>query len=404
MTNYIETNPLNQISVIELDFHHDSLDGFLKIFQNSSYKIFVFTTTKNIKLLKDVVYSENIVFYEYNSGLKYFFLKKYKNILNASQIIFINTIANDFGAYLAIDKNNAVDLRVHNVNKQFQPLRNIFMPKSWFFLWKSISYIFRQLIGKGFLIFRPILNRRVSYFTFPDSSITEYVKKKHFIKESKILPPIPLKIFIENDTAFAEYNDVLSITIIGAIDQRRRQYEQCVDTLMSIFKRDNSPTINLTILGKCTGAYGEKVIGELKKISNPKFTLKTYDNQVPESEFINCIKGTHLIISPITNNATTDIFSEIYGKTKTTGSILDFLKFGKVTLVPNHYTPPTEVLKYVIRYENSADLEKIILDLINNKKINVLNKNALEYVRDNYSQASVLEQTISVFKAIAKNE
>lgn len=397
-------NQLDQISVIELDFHHDSLDGFLKIFQNSSYKIFVFTTTKNIKLLKDVAYSENIVFYEYKSGLKYFFLKKYKNILNASQIVFINTIANDFGAYLAIDKTNNIVLRVHNVNKQFQPLRNIFMPKSWFFLWKSISYIFRQIIGKGFLIFRPILNRRVSYFTFPDSSITEYVKQKYFIDESKILPAIPLKISIENDTAYSEYGDILNITIIGAIDHRRRQYEQCVASLISIFKNDTAPAINLTILGKCTSAYGEKVIGELKKISNPKFTLKTFNKQVPETEFINCIKHTHLIISPITNNATTDIFSEIYGKTKTTGSILDFFKFGKVTLVPSHYTPPTEVLKYVIRYENTVDLEKIILDLINNKKINVLNKKALEYVRENYSQASVLEQTIGVFKSILKNE
>jgi glycosyltransferase involved in cell wall biosynthesis len=404
MINYKETNPLNRISVIELDFHHDSLDGFLKIFQKSSYHISVFTTTKNIKLLKDVMYSQNIVFYEYTGGLKYFFLRKNKNILNASQIIFINTIANDFGSYLAIDRSNVAVLRVHNVNKQFRPIASIFIPKSWFFVWKSISYILRQIIGKGFLLFRPILNRRVSFFTFPDSSITDYVKLNHFVDESKILPPIPLKIFIENDTAYSEYNDVLNITIIGAIDHRRRQYEQCVDALTSLFKKDTPPTINVTILGKCTGTYGEKVIGELKKISNPRFTLKTYDNQVPETEFINCIKHTHLIISPITNNATTDIFKEIYGKTKTTGSILDFLKFGKVTLVPNHYTPPTEVLKYVIRYENSADLEKIILDLINNKKINVLNKNALEYVRDNYSQASVLEQTISVFKAIAKNE
>lgn len=398
----IET--INHISVIELDFHHDSLDGFLKIFQDTHCSVHVFTTSKNIKFLESVAYSGNIIFHEYSGGLKYFFLKKHKNIINASQIVFINTVANDFGAYLAIDKKNVIVLRVHNVNKQFQPLQSVFRPKSWFYAWKSFSYIIRQIIIKGFLWFRPLLNKRVSYFTFPDSSITDYVKQKHFINESKILDPIPLKIFIENDTAYAEYDDVLNISIIGAIDSRRRLYEECIDALTSIFNMKNPPAINLTILGKCTGAYGDGVIAKLKNISNPKFSLTTFNHLVPEAEFINCVKHTHLIISPITNNATTDIFKEIYGKTKTTGSILDFMKFGKVTLVPSYYSPPEELTRYIIQYSNSEDLKEIILDLVNNKKINNLNKTALAFVKENYSKQVVLQKTEAVFRTISKTK
>jgi len=393
-----------QISVIELDFHHDSLDGILKIFQNTELRINVFTTSKNIKLLKDIAYSSNIRFHEYTGGSKYFFLKKHNELLNSSNLIFINTIANDFGAYLAIDKRNTIVLRIHNVNKQFQPLKNIFMPKTLFFAWKTLSYILRQIVVKGFLWFRPILNQRVSYFTFPDSSITDYVKQNHFINKNKIIEPIPLKIFIENDTSFADYKDVLNITIIGAIDQRRRQYEQTIEAMTSLFKLENPPSIHLTILGKCTSVYGNEVIGKLKNITHPKFKLTTFNKQVPETEFVNCIKETHLILSPITENATTDIFKEVYGKTKTTGSILDFLKFGKVTLVPNHYTPPTELLDYVIKYNNSKHLEAIILDLIKDNKINILNQKSLQYVRENYSQESVLKKTLSIFTSIIKHE
>ncbi|MBA4240344.1 MAG: hypothetical protein C0448_06445 [Sphingobacteriaceae bacterium] len=396
--------PFLNISVIELDFHHDSLDGILKIFQNTEHRINVFTTSKNIKLLKDISYSNNITFNEYTGGGKYFFLRKHKEVLNSSNVIFVNTVANDFGAYLAIDKNNVIVLRIHNVNKQFQPLKSIFMPKTWFFAWKSFSYVLRQIIGKGFLWFRPILNKRISYFTFPDSSITNFVKQKHFIDDSKIIDPIPLKIFIENDTAFAEYQDVLNVTIIGAIDHRRRQYEQTIEALTSLFKIQNPPAIHLTILGKCTSAYGSEVVGKLKSITHPKFKLTTFDKQVPETEFVNCIKETHLIISPITENATTDIFKEVYGKTKTTGSILDFLKFGKVTLVPNHYTPPSELLDYVIKYNDSKHLEAVILDLIKDNKINRLNQKSLQYVRENYSQESVLKKTLSIFTPIIKHE
>lgn len=395
-----QENGIQHISIIELDFHHDSLDGFLKIFQGTDYRISVFTTSKNIKLLKDINYSKNIVFYEYSKGLKYVFLRNHKQTLNSSDIIFINTVANDFGAYLALGRKNVIVLRVHNVNKQFQPLQSVFIPKTLFFAWKFVSYVVRQIVVKGFLIFRPLLNRKVNYFTFPDTSISDYVKEKQFIPESKIIDAIPLKIFIENDTAYFEYKDVLNITIIGAIDQRRRQYEQCVEALTSIFNKDNAPFINLTILGKCTGVYGDEVIGKLKQITNPKFVLKTFNHQVPESEFINCIKQTHLIISPITENASTDIFKEVYGKTKTTGSILDFLKFGKVTLVPNHYSPPTELTDYIIKYKSANHLEEIVLDLIKDNKINSLNQKSLQYVKQNYSQESVLNKTISVFKSI----
>lgn len=390
------------ISVIELDFHHDSLDGMLKIFQDTEYCVHVFTTSKNIKLLKDVVYSNNILFHEYKGGWKYLFLKKNRTILNSSSVIFINTVANDFGAYLAIDKDNVVVLRVHNVNKQFQPLQSVFIPRSWHFTWKFFSYIFRQILGKGFLFFRPLLNKRVNYFTFPDSSITDYVKQCRFVEEAKIIAPIPLKIFIENETSYKEYGDVLNITIIGAIDHRRRQYEQCIDALTSMFKNENPPIINLTILGKCAGAYGEEVIRKLSTISHPHFTLKTYNHQVPETEFIQCLKHTHLIISPITNHATTDIFKEKYGKTKTTGSILDFMKFGKITLVPSFYAPPKEVAKYIIQYHSSESLKSIILDLINNKKINDLNQKAQAFVTDTYSKKTVFKEVDKIFKSIRK--
>ncbi len=391
---------LKHISVIELDFHHDSLDGFLKIFQGTEVLISVFTTSKNVTLLKNIQYSANITFHEYATGSKHAFLKKNSEILNDSQIIFINTIANDFGAYSAIDDKAKIVLRIHNVNKQFRPLGSIFMPGSLFFAWKSFSYILRQIIGKGFLFYRPMINKKVNYFTFPDNGIAAYVKQNGFVEEKRILPAIPLKIFIEADTAFEEYKDVLNITIIGATDRRRRQYEEVIDALTQLFKKENAPAIHLTLLGNTNNAYGKTIVEQLNKITNPGFALKVYTKQVAESEFIECVKHTHLIISPITSNATTDIFKEVYGKTKTTGSILDFLKFGKVTLVPAHYTPPAELMDYIIKYNDPEHLEEVISDVLKDKKINELNQKSLQYVKENYAQEPVLKKTMAIFTSI----
>ena len=90
------------ISIVELDFHFDCLDALIKIFQNSIQQIHVFTTTENIKLLNEINYSDNVVFHEYKPFSKFLYLLSKRKILKSSDVIFINTIATNFGAYLAV--------------------------------------------------------------------------------------------------------------------------------------------------------------------------------------------------------------------------------------------------------------------------------------------------------------
>ena len=396
------TDRLN-ISVIELDFHHDSLDGFLKIFDDTIHRVNVFTTKKNIRILSNVPYSNNITFHEFSGGSKYLFLKKHKNIINNSHITFINTIANDYGGYLSLENKSALVLRVHNANKQFAPLKNIFCPSSLFQLWKFVSYVGRQIIGKGFLVYRPLVNKKIDYFTFPDSNIYNHALSQHFVEKRKTIPPIPLKIYNEKDTAFIEYTQQLNITIIGATDKRRRDYAQAIEAFTLLSNMHPSCKINLTLLGNSNNLYGKEVLTGFKNISHPNFTLKTYSTQVKETDFIQCIKETHIIISPITSEATTDIFKEEYGKTKTTGSILDFMKFGKTTLVPTHYSPPDEMKNYILKYATGKELCELIIGLTKGNKINKLNMDSLAYVQANYSKEIVLERATTIFKSILKD-
>ena len=76
------------------------------------------------------------------------------------------------------------------------------------------------------------------------------------------------------------------------------------------------------------------------------------------------------------------------------------MKFGKVTLVPQHYTPPAELKNYILKYNNPKHLSENILDLLRDKKINELNKKSLEYVKQNYSQEAVLINALDIFKRI----
>ncbi len=392
---------IRHISVIELDFHHDSLDGFLKIFENSSVTISAFTTAKNLRLLENVQYPDTIRFYPFSGGSKFFFLRKHHQVLADSDIVFINTIANDFGAYLALDRRLNTVLRVHNVNKQFTPWTHLFRPRSFYFVWKFFSYVLRQVLVKGFWLFRPWINNRIGHFTFPDEGISAYVKNQGYVKSRQILPAIPLKVFRNEDTAFSSLEDVLRVCIIGATDARRRHYEEVIAALKLHFGKAEAFPIHLTLLGNCNNTYGRALLKDLETIAHAGFRFKSYPAQVPEQEFIACIKNTHLIISPITAEASTDIFREVYGKTKTTGSILDFLKFGKTTLVPAHYDPPRELSTFMLKYGNSEELAKLLSELSTGSRLNELNRRSLEYVQKNYAQEVVLKNTLSIFTSIA---
>lgn len=385
---------------MELDFHHDSLDGFLKIFNNTPHQVDVFTTSKNIAFLKDISYTNNIAFHEFTGGSKFFFLKKHAPLLNASSVIFINTIADDYGAYLAIARKNKTILRVHNANKQFRPLSSIYIYPKFMLVWKAFSYVARQIALKQFLLFRPMINARMQYFTFPDNGIRAYILQNRLVPEHKVIPCIPLKIFSDKDTAYEPLKQVINITMIGATDIRRRHYEPVIGALKLLYSLPSPPAIHLTILGKADNQYGQQVRKELGAIAHPSFSTTFYKSQVPELGFIECIRRTHLIISPITGNATVDIFREVYGRTKTTGSILDFIKFGKVTLVPDHYQPPADLSKFILNYSSPESLRDLVLYLSGGDTLNQLSSEAHEYVKAHYSQPTVLEDTIHIFESI----
>ena len=93
------------LTVLELDFHLDSLDGFIKIFEGTNYHLTVYTTKKNMNFLSEIHYEDNIKFVQFNGYSKLFFLVKHIKSIKLSDLIFINTIGSDFGAYIILPNN-----------------------------------------------------------------------------------------------------------------------------------------------------------------------------------------------------------------------------------------------------------------------------------------------------------
>lgn len=387
------------ISIIELDFHYDCLDSLIKIFQDYVSKIHVFTTADNMRMLSEIQYNEHVVFHEYKRYSKLFFLIRNRSILKKSDLIFINTIATNFGAYLFVPNPQSTILRIHNINKQFVPFRSIVLPKNLYSAWKFASYFGREIFFKLFPVFRIAVNLRVRYFTFPDSGLTDYALLKGYVSRNKVIESIPFKVF-SGSIRTTRLEDELVISVIGATDVSRRDYQNVIVALQEIYKF-KSPNIKLVLLGKVKGAYGEWIIGELKKIRSKNFEVQYFRENVPENKFVEYLNQTHLVISPIVKETKTDVFREVYGKTKTSGSILDFIKFGCVTLTPCFYDPPREMKLFFQKYEDGRDLAKKLLYFYENPEIlNELSKKSSIFVSENYNTDKIYNSCIDSLKSI----
>lgn len=388
-----------RLSILELHFHLDSLDGMIKIFENSSYEVDVFTTTANLNLLQGINYASNIKFHEYRGGSRYIYIKKNKEVLEQSDIIFVNTIATNFGAYLALPKNKIKILRVHNINKQFNPNRSIYWPNNLLTLWKFSSYFGRQIVLKAFPITRVKINKFFNYFTFPDDGLKNYVLQKNYLKPEQVLYSIPLKI-AEKGLKVPPFEDCIHLTIIGGTDPKRRNYTPVLEGLSELISQAKHK-FHLTLLGKTSGEFGHKVLTQLNKLRQENFDFTYFSTNVSEDEFKQVMNNTHLVISPIIESARAEIYHEYYGKTKTTGSILDFMKFGIITLTPNYYSPPTEMKDYILQYSSPIDFAAILNQFDKNPdKLIALNQKSKTFVQEQFSKELIFEKSDSTFKEI----
>lgn len=400
----MQLNEKINLCIIELDFHFDLLDSLLRIFDDSNYNVNVFTTKKNMTLLKGIKYNEAITFHIYDSFSKYLFLRKNKTFFQEADIIFINTIATDFGSYYALQNPSKIIFRVHNINKQFNPNNSVIFPNSPGAIWKFCSYFMRQIVFKLYPVHRRIINKRFLHFTFADEGLNNYVLEQKFLPKQKVLQAIPFKIFSSPVTP-ANFTEVMNVTIIGAIDRKRRDYGVIVDALSLLYDSNNSNVrLNLTFLGNSNGEYGTTIKQQISQINHPNLTCTFYNQQVEETEFVSVMNDSHLIISPIIEFAKAEIYKEVYGKTKTSGSILDFMKFGITTLVPSYYSPPQELSEYLIRYHNAESLSLLLQNFGSNpESLNLLNKSSKEFASKNYSKKEVFSICHTIFTGIKNN-
>jgi len=387
-----------KIALIELDFHVDSVDGICKIFEGSNHELHIFTTEKNFSILKNRSYANKHTWNLLKSKNKLAFLNAKKQEINSCDGVFINTISSDFGCFAKFDFKPTTILRIHNAYKVFAPWNHLKIYPNILGIWKVISYVFREIIWDRFWIYRPQVVKKIDFFTFPDKAIVDFLLKNNIIPKEKIAPVLPIKVFDETVQLKINESETINFTIPGGMDRRRRDYLPVLNAF-KILLPQTIKKISLSFLGKCNSNYGREIISEFKKLSGENFKINSFEDFVPQADFDSIMNETDVVISPVNADGLTQIYGEIYGKTKISGSITDVVLFPKPLILPSSYLLNENLKTIFDTYSSPENLSDLILGYVNDKKL-IAEKTKLifENLQENYEKKMVLNLLIDFYK------
>ncbi|MFN5630319.1 MAG: hypothetical protein ACK48W_13650, partial [Bacteroidota bacterium] len=242
-----------------------------------------------------------------------------------------------------------------------------------------------------------IVVKKIDFFTFPDKAIVDFLLKDNIVPKEKIAPVLPIKVFDETVQLIINKSSDVNFTIPGGVDKRRRDYLPVL-TAFKILLPKTTKKISLSFLGKCNSKYGREIVSEFKKLSSDNFKVNSFEDFVPQADFDSIMKETDVVISPVNADGLTQIYGEIYGKTKISGSITDVVLFPKPLILPATYLLNDNLKTIFSTYSSAEDLSNVILNFVNDKNL-IADKTKLifENLQKNYEKKMILNLLIDFY-------
>jgi glycosyltransferase involved in cell wall biosynthesis len=380
------------ISFIELEYHLLDLDSFCKVFEGSSHDITLYTTLKIHHTFKNQPYANRYKWVVKPDDQKpVSFFKEHYQAISKADWIYYNTIASHYKTYNDLNFKGKTILRIHNAHTYLQPLKHWYIIPTFFNLFKGASYIVREFIGELDFYYLPKVVRKMDYYCFADENVKNYVIEHNITDKSTIFPTIPGSVFKGEFKPF-EIKDKIRICIPGIIDERKKDYAPVIEALKLIKDTIQHP-IEVVLLGKPVGKYGQWVIGEFTKLSSKNLSVISFTGFVEQSKFNELMFGSHLLITPTLETTVFRIYKEIYGKTKASGSVGEMVKYGVPNLFPSYIYFDKDMEQIIDRYSTPQSLADHLLKFIRDK--NYLETRATqvrEFIRERYSVTTISEK------------
>jgi glycosyltransferase involved in cell wall biosynthesis len=389
-----------KIAIIELDYHSNDLNGLCHILETGDDEITIFT---NQFIFADVKHNDYVKKFhwiiDHENQYKKFLLQQNDEI-NRHELVIINTIGNTYDGFAPLHYKSITILRVHNAFKLFDPYHHIYIPLNPFNVWKGASYFVREIIFKRYLYFRKMLLKKIDYFSFLDDSIKKFVLAEKLFPANRIAITIPAEPYLKIPAEKQETKNFMRFTVPGIVDARRKNYWEVVEALQ-LAAPELKQKLTLTILGNSNGKYGEKIVNALKKLENEYLQIEYFMKKVPQQDYDNIMLNSDVVISPVNIISALQIYGEIYGKTKMSGSMTDIIRFPKAFIIPERFYLENGFENFALRYKNSEELKDKIIYYLQNPEAAKNKETEFEnFLRTNYDKEAIYKNLREYFQQL----
>jgi hypothetical protein len=351
------------VGILEPHFHLKYLHTIIKICKIEQTKVIVFTTKELFSRLETYIDDKS----------KYEFVLKDENESMSSFLKIVEKICDDKIELLFVNTIQFSSIRLppfFNFRPKSKMILTVHMTNHW--LKQKFAFPTKN-------IFRSI-DANISIFLIRKFVLSKYNAinviyspiKDHVLKNTDYKKPVftlPFNFYDKTKkTSKLKKDEKIRFVIPGLIETYRRDYDLAIDVFEKLFKKYNKK-ISLWILGKPVGIGGNKIILRCEGLKKQGFDISFSKEFIPEEKYDKILTESDIIFSPLNVKAKRDTgILEIYGKTE--GSALPFeaIQYCKPLIIPDEFNELKEMITSVLKYTSSTDLEKIITDIIENKK------------------------------------
>ncbi len=383
------------IAIIEIDYHPEVLRNFIEMLVSRNFEVRVFTLQQiwdhaSVSILPGKIE----VFIAKNRWNTKSLIHNNLKVINSCDLVIFNTLASNFKLFGAINYQPPVLLRVHNSNTYLNfSWKNLDLRPSLFFIWKDLSYFLRRVILRNEIYYRrKFINNRVDYFSFPEKTLAEYAIQNGFVQRERVIGFIPFAYSKPGQTE-TEERDFVSITIVGYVDKRKKDYNEIFRAFKNIVPKLTDKVV-LNFLGKPVGLQGKVILQKFKKLQTSNFKVNSYRSFVANNEFNRVITNTDFLLIPVTQFYHFTIFKEVAAKTKMSGNINDVIVFGKPALIPSYFNLESKIKQLFSTYSNPTGLGTILMDWIGNKPFRSIDTNHILKSRSLKKVAEEVEKSL----------
>jgi hypothetical protein len=360
---------MKSICVIELDFHPECIFGLTQIFDKChsfDNLIFHFITRHEIyDIIKDAVpEKEELLWTLCPKNMTHAHcIKNNLDLIHASDLIFINTISQSVHAYLPL-KGKPVVLRIHNINKIFNPTQHLITPANWTDVTKLTKFLIKEILVQNYFKDLKKIKDIITVYSFPEPEMLKYALDTFPELTPNNTSILPLQI---HTGSLSEKRTNTSTSVNFSMIGRLNPYFKDVSIIIKVLFRLSTEKLGRKVNFYFVGCGNElKTISKIKSYENKYLTFHFIEKRLSQKDYISHLKQMDCIICPMKHKFHVGAFVEFYGQTKITGNFSDIALSPTPMIMPSFYFSSKEPVPGIMMYENEIDLVGWIKKLVQN--------------------------------------